>query len=339
MARAWVASVLLTTVGCAGVQHSADYRSEVRHQGLGLNTSVTVLVAPEVRKARGAKPERLEYVRRTLQNSLRRDLADNGPLTPVTREAQADLRLLVVLTSMKHEEMPFWIMGWFLAPLWLLGMPMNRSLVGLSTRIELTSAQGRMLYQTTETSQCTRLEGVYYGHETLTFGCPAREISERLRDEVSLDRSMILAGTTARLEPSPPKSDEIAAVFHIRDLSEDFEPKLIGQLSEFLSAQVGQHLGFKLVPRQAIKAQLIQAKAESLRACYDESCQIELGKAVAATKIVSTNLIRVGERCVFNATVYDLKTESADRSASAETPCEDGGLLDGVRAVVSQLKE
>lgn len=334
-----MASILLVTVGCAGVQHSADYRSEVRHQDLGLKTSVTVLVAPEVRKARGAKPERFEYVRKTLQNSLRRDLADNGPLAPVIKESQADLRLVVVVTAMKHEEMPYWIMGWFLAPLWLLGMPMNRSLVGLSTRIELTNAEGQMLYQTTETSQCTRLEGVYYGHKTLTFGCPAREISERLRDEVSLDRSMILAGTKPRSPPTSPKSNEIAAVFHIRDLSEGFETKLIGQLSEFLSAQVGQRLGFKLVPRQTMKARLVEAKADSLKACYDEACQIELGKAVAATKIVSTNLIRVGDRCVFNAIVYDLRTESADRSASAETPCADGGLLDGVRAVVSQLSE
>jgi hypothetical protein len=37
-------------------------------------------------------------------------------------------------------------------------------------------------------------------------------------------------------------------------------------------------------------------KAESYRACVDQSCQIELGKAMAAQKSLATKLIRVGIR-------------------------------------------
>lgn len=343
-----VACCLSLCVGCAGIKHTAEYRSDVRHQPLGVRTDVTVLIAPQLREDRDDEPERLEYVRQTLQSSLRRDLNDNGPITPDVKEG-ADARLVVVLTDVHHDEKPIWIMTWFLAPLWLFGVPMNRSVVKLALRVELSNAQGRLLYQATERSECIRYEGIYYGHETLTYGCPALDITERVRDQISLERATILGGLGPRVQRAPPptlaarpsriSSGEVLAVFQIQDLTEQVEPKFMTQLTEYLAAQSGQQLGFKVVPRQTIREQLLDTKADSMRACYDETCQIELGKAVAAAKTLSTNLIRAGDRCIFNATIYDLKTESADRAASAETQCTNSGLLDGVRGVVKQLAQ
>lgn len=341
----WLAICLSLSVGCAGIQHTADYRSEVRHEALHASTSVTVLVSPKLREDREDEPERLEYVRQTLQSSLRRDLNENGPMGVDAPEA-ADARLVVVLTDLDYDENPIWIMTWFIAPLWLFGVPMNHTVVQLKMDVELTNIEGRSLYKATEQSKCVRYEGVYYGHETLTFGCPAQEMAEKVRDQLSLQRSIILGGIKRRrpdpvAQTLPPTtsvaSGEIVAVFPIRDLSEQVDPKFITQLTEYLAVQAGQQLGFKVVPRQTIHAQLLDTKADSYRACYDAACQIELGRAVAAAKILSTSLLRAGDRCVFTATLYDLKTESADRAASTETNCANTGLLDGVRGVIAEL--
>jgi len=79
---------------------------------------------------------------------------------------------------------------------------------------------------------------------------------------------------------------------------------------------------------------LAQSKQDTYRACYDESCQIEVGKALAASKTVSTTLLRVGSRCAFTSTVFDLRTEAADNASSVQTSCDEDALLDGVDRVV-----
>lgn len=110
------------------------------------------------------------------------------------------------------------------------------------------------------------------------------------------------------------------------------------QLTEYLATQVAQQLGFKVAPREQLRQRLAGVKTDSFKECYDRTCQIELGKALAANKTVSTSLIRVGDRCVFNATILDLKTEATDLAASADTGCDENSLLDGARNVVRELK-
>jgi hypothetical protein len=176
---------------------------------------------------------------------------------------------------------------------------------------------------------------------------------ERTRDAISVSRSEILG----RLERSQPQSDTkmasrarttaapstppplgaaspvVVALFPVRDMSQQFDARVLEQLTEFSSALVLQQLGFRIVPRE-----LVKAKAESFSACYEEACQIELGKALAASKSLSISLIRVGNRCAFNATIYDLKTEAAERAAATDTACDENALLDGVKNVVGQLR-
>jgi hypothetical protein len=75
------------------------------------------------------------------------------------------------------------------------------------------------------------------------------------------------------------------------------------------------------VPREAIRRRLEQSKEKSYRACVDESCQIEIGKAVAAEKVISTKIIRQEASCVATATLYDLRTEATERAAVVQSSC------------------
>lgn len=340
----------LLAVACAGIKSTGDYRSAVHHEALPLRTTVAVEIARDLRKDKEDEAQDLEAVRDSLSRAIKGDLQQNGPLTPVGDSPEA--RLVVTIKAFDHKERDLWIMMWFLAPIWLFGVPMHSANVQLGLDVRLSSAYGDVLYESSRTEKCSRFEGIYYGHEPLTYGCPAREIIEKIRDDLSLSRAEVL-GRLERTRPRPrmmaadkPAAPPpvargpapVAAVFAIRDMTEKLDPHVLEQLTEFLSVQVAQQLGYKVVPREQLRGQLASAKSETFKACYDESCQIELGKAVAASKSISTTLIRVGNRCAFNATVYDLKTESADGAASADTACDENALLDGVRSVVRGLK-
>ncbi len=135
---------------------------------------------------------------------------------------------------------------------------------------------------------------------------------------------------------SPSVGSVVIAVFDLEDASSTFDARSLSQLTEYLASRLGE-IGFRIVPRRQLKEQLTERKSDSLQACYDESCQIELGKAVAAQKVVSSKLLKVGDRCVITSTLYDLRTETTERSATVRTSCALSALLDSMDQVVAKL--
>ncbi|MCB9654307.1 MAG: hypothetical protein H6729_09295 [Deltaproteobacteria bacterium] len=382
--------------GCAHVDYRAAFSSEVRHEALPLRATVTVLIDPALRQAWDEDDARLEYLRETLSDALKRDLTRNGPLTPVA--VDPDARLEVVIREAHDSDRKYYFMMWFFAPVWLFGVPYHGLALDLVADVRLYPASGGTAFESKLSASCTQLEGLYYGRDDLTFGCAAKQLSEDLRERISMRRAAILArvgptraerairptrgdgATSAQAARDGPASDgpasersleadatarangsegvntslvaaspasltssrasgerPIAVVFLIRDMSGRFQEPVMEQLTEYLAAQVTERLAFRVVPRALVRDALATSKAESYRACFDDACQIELGQALAANKSLSTTLIQIGQRCVLNATVYDLRTEAAEQAASAETNCDEGALIDGVRDVVAKL--
>jgi TolB-like protein len=325
----------------------ADYTSRVRHEALPLRTTVTVLVAPEL--AEDMKDDRptLDVIVQGYRSALINDLRENGPIMPV--EDAPEARLEVTIDEIKHKDTQLWIMTWMIAPLWIFGLPMQSVSVDMTARFKLTSAFGTVLADGTGKSHCSRLQGIYYGHDALTFGCPAQEINEQMRQQLSTNRSTILgrverdrAARPAIVSARAPEQGSdaqgaVVAVFPINDMSSKVDRNLLDQLTEYLAVRIAEKLRFRVVPREQLRSVLADEKKSTFRPCFDQSCQIELGKAVAATRSLATTLIRVSNRCVLNATLYDLKTEAAVKAASAETTCEDSAMLDGINTLVQSL--
>ena len=69
-------------------------------------------------------------------------------------------------------------------------------------------------------------------------------------------------------------------------------------------------------------------KAESYASCYDDSCQLELGKALAASHIVRSKITKFGARCVLNGELIDLQSEVTVKAASAQGACQAEGFLE-----------
>ena len=146
-------------------------------------------------------------------------------------------------------------------------------------------------------------------------------------------RSQLVAELT---RPSSPPSSTML-VFNLQDEFQKLRPEMALALTEYLAVKLAQKARFRLVPRTQLKERLREEKAKSYKECFDSSCQIALGKALAAQKIVSAKFIPAGQRCIFTATIFDLRTETTDAGASAKTNCKDEELFEAIDQLVANL--
>lgn len=140
----------------------------------------------------------------------------------------------------------------------------------------------------------------------------------------------------AKAEANPLKN-AVLAVFPIRfeghrGLSEVERHGLF----ELYLATLGEG-GLRMVPPGEIKRLLAEQKVESFRACYDTGCQIELGKAMAASVAVQTSVMPLGDNCLVTSTAFDLETETSVRTAKRRTACATGAIGDALEAVATDL--
>jgi hypothetical protein len=140
-------------------------------------------------------------------------------------------------------------------------------------------------------------------------------------------------------------ANAVVAVMNVEDINADLpdraiDPSVLLNLGDQLRIFVAQR-GVRTIDRgaqdQVLKEQISEVKKESYQECYDDSCQIELGKALAASHILRSRITRFGARCVLNAEVIDLRVEVTVTAASAQGDCEAEGFLAMSEAVANSL--
>ncbi len=142
----------------------------------------------------------------------------------------------------------------------------------------------------------------------------------------------------AARRPRPPAAAHpnwIVAVMEVEDVNASsrkrrIDPNLIRNIGDQLRIFVAER-GLRTVDRSTqestLKETIGQMKADSYKSCYDDNCQVELGKALAATHILRTKITRFGSRCVLNGELIDLKAEVATNAASSRGGCGAEGFL------------
>jgi hypothetical protein len=129
----------------------------------------------------------------------------------------------------------------------------------------------------------------------------------------------------------------ILAVFDVQDASGKIDAKTLNQITEYLAGQVTEVAGYRVIPRNQLRSRITEEKKTGYNKCFDEMCQIELGKALAAQKSLATKLLKIGSACAISSTLYDLKTETTEKAASVRTNCSENGLMDGIEKIAQQL--
>jgi TonB family protein len=136
------------------------------------------------------------------------------------------------------------------------------------------------------------------------------------------------AGTTGR---------PIVAVFNIEIKGVRLGRAVLDRLGGYLTTKLAASGAYKVIPRAQIKRRMTRQKRRSYRDCYAQSCQIQLGKELAATHSLSCKLLKIGRRCILTAELYDLRTATTSSAATARGRCSEDAVVGLIDRAVKQL--
>ena len=159
----------------------------------------------------------------------------------------------------------------------------------------------------------------------------------RRRATVALIGCITTLPGPAALAASPNHVRPVVAVFALENRGSELEPHSAERIADYIGAQLVMYGGYLVVPPAALRRALAQQKAESYRECYDESCQIEIGKEVAAEKALTGIVARIGTRCVVTLKLYDLATAAQEMAGVAKGACNEDSVLDSIERALGRM--
>lgn len=148
---------------------------------------------------------------------------------------------------------------------------------------------------------------------------------------------LLCALWTGALPAGATSARPVLLVLQIEDGTQQLGPVEIEHLSTYLSSSLAETGSFDIVPREELRAVLDRERAESYRACYDEACQIELGRELAAQKVLTTKVLVVGAQCVVSSTLIDLAKAASESAKTAKTACTPEGFVSAIDEIVLAL--
>lgn len=163
-----------------------------------------------------------------------------------------------------------------------------------------------------------------------------RDRSHRVRKAArrALQRLQLLAAQ----RPAPLRAKApLVAVLTLEDAAKVLDASALAQLSTYLETRLTAVGLYRVLPAAQVREGLARKRRESYRRCYDVRCQIELGRALAARKVLVTKLLRLGGRCTLTSRLYDLKSEAAERAATVDATCSAVALKAALDQLVQRL--
>jgi F0F1-type ATP synthase membrane subunit c/vacuolar-type H+-ATPase subunit K len=142
---------------------------------------------------------------------------------------------------------------------------------------------------------------------------------------------------TRRQSRRPAGKAVIIAVFDIEDRGAKLAKDTLLRLSDYLAVQIAATGAYQVIPRDKLKERLVRQKRASYRQCYAQSCQIEIGKELAAQKSLSTMVVKLGSKCNVTSVLYDLRKAASEGGASASGRCDEDGIVGSLETVVRKL--
>lgn len=129
----------------------------------------------------------------------------------------------------------------------------------------------------------------------------------------------------------------VVAIFDIQTKRITLEADVLDLLADQLVTGLSASGKFQVVPRSQLKERLSQQKTDSYKACYDQQCQIELGREVAAAKSLATQIGKIADQCTITANLFDLKKATTDAAAQETGGCDERSLFSMLRTVLAKI--
>src|SRR6185295_13681302 len=140
------------------------------------------------------------------------------------------------------------------------------------------------------------------------------------------------ASKRARGDDRPP----VIAVFEIEDGTKR-PKKLPAALTDYFRVKLAETRLVKVVDKgdqeQQLKKLIKAERKSSYKTCVDDSCQIPLGKELAADKILRAKITRFGKSFVLAAELIDLASGASAGAASDKNDGTEEGLMASVENI------
>ena len=142
--------------------------------------------------------------------------------------------------------------------------------------------------------------------------------------------------------PASASDKPLLAIMDIQDKDDLLDAGMTDNLTEYLRGLLASTNRFVVIDRgrhaSTLKKLVKTEKKESYRTCYDRSCQVPLGRALAADKILITTVMKIGSKIVLKAEVVDLASEASNGGASVKIELNPKpGRVDRVTEGVDEL--
>lgn len=144
----------------------------------------------------------------------------------------------------------------------------------------------------------------------------------------------------------PPGERPIIAVMDLADRSGELESELLTGLTDYFRARLVSSGRYSVVDKgrqaEARRKMVADAKAESYKPCYDRTCQIPLGQALAADSLLSGSIARIGSKYIVKAELIDLAREVTVSGGLARCDVEpreglEERLVEALESIVIQM--
>ena len=141
--------------------------------------------------------------------------------------------------------------------------------------------------------------------------------------------SLLLPSVTLASKP-------VVAVFEIKNEA-NLDSLFLYKMKEVIDTQLAASGKFLVVPNSEIRKALEEKVAESYRDCYDEACQIEIGKQIAAEKTLATAVKRIGSQCIVTMQLFDLRKNASENAGTAKSGCDKDQVVEAIELSLTQL--
>lgn len=141
-------------------------------------------------------------------------------------------------------------------------------------------------------------------------------------------------------QPRPANRTKLA-VMEIEDLSGKLDKGVMSRGTDYLRATLNATRAFIVIDKsrqaEALLSVVAREKSESYKDCYDQSCQIPLGQALAADTILRTQITTIAKFCTISSELVDLEKEAAVGGGLVKFDCTEDGLSTAIEQLVPQI--
>ncbi len=150
--------------------------------------------------------------------------------------------------------------------------------------------------------------------------------------------TLLLAGGLLSSAPARAGTAPVVAVFLMESRGSRLKADEVVSLTDYLATLLGEKGLFQIIPRDELAKRIRATKTDSHKECFDSSCQIQLGREMAAEYSISTCVSRVGSRCLLTASVWDLAKATQIEAATEKSGCKPSELIDSVDNIAAKLR-